>query len=150
MKTIGILNGPNLNFLGKRQTDIYGTQSLDDLKFNLTQEAKKLNLLLLFEQSNHEGVLIDTLQDWHEKVEGVIFNPGGLTHSSISLGDTISSVSFPVIEVHISNIYAREGFRAQSFISPVSLGVISGLGLEGYTLALRCLSSIIKKRKADV
>lgn len=137
MKTIAVLNGPNLNYLGKRERGIYGDTSLNQLQNDLKIKAEALGLDLICEQSNHEGRLIDLLQTWAEQgIDAVILNAGGLSHTSICLRDAIASVSYPVIEVHISNIYAREAFRQHSLLSAVCKGSISGCGLMGYFLAL--------------
>ncbi|MCL2844772.1 MAG: type II 3-dehydroquinate dehydratase [Chitinivibrionia bacterium] len=138
---IGILNGPNLNFLGKREPQIYGKLTLDDLKNQLLTEAQGKNITLEFAQSNVEGELINIIQKWSgENFDGVIFNPGAYTHTSVALFDAISSVSLPFIEVHISNIYKREEFRRHSFTAGASEGVISGLGFFGYVAAMHYLA----------
>ena len=131
-----ILHGPNLNLLGTREPEIYGTQTLDALN----QRLKKLFPSVAFEffQSNHEGALIDTLHHAHaQQFDGIVFNPGAYTHTSIALRDAIASISPPVIEIHLSNIYAREPFRHHSIIAPVCIGQISGLGVTGYQLAVQ-------------
>lgn len=141
MKKIGILNGPNLDRLGKREPEIYGKETLKDLEAKLTQEAKALNVELDFIQSNHEGVLIDKVAEWTDQgFEGIIANPGAFTHTSVALRDSLAGSSLPVIEVHISNVYKREDFRKHSYTAPVSVGVISGLGFEGYSAALKFLA----------
>lgn len=137
MKTIGILNGPNLDRLGKREPEVYGTQTLEDLQNHLNEEAKELGVELAFFQSNHEGALIDQIAQWDDRgIHDVIFNPGAFTHTSVALHDAIAGSSLRVIEVHISNIYKREAFRHQSLTAPACVGVISGLGFDGYSLAL--------------
>lgn len=134
--TILILNGPNLNMLGQRQPEIYGSGTLSDLEAELRDEFP--GMTLEFFQSNHEGALVDRLQDAHRRgLDGVVFNPGAFTHTSVSLRDTVASIAPPVIEVHISNIHARESFRHHSHVSPVSIGQICGLGRMGYALAVR-------------
>ncbi len=143
MKTIAVLNGPNLNDLGKRDRNIYGQIPLRQLQKDLETQATALGLGIIFQQSNHEGVLIDLLQAWAEKqIQGLILNAGGLSHSSISLRDTIAYMPYPVIEVHLSNIYAREPFRQVSLLSAVCQGSISGLGTKGYALALVYLAQL--------
>jgi len=138
---IGVLNGPNLNFLGKREPDVYGNLTLDDLKEQLLEAAKDKNATLEFAQSNVEGELINIIQKWaEENYDGVIFNPGGYTHTSVALRDAVSSVKVPFVEVHISNIYKREEFRRHSFTAGASVGVISGLGFFGYIAALEYLT----------
>ena len=134
-----VLNGPNLNLLGKREPEIYGSLTLDDIQARLQETASARGVTLRFEQSNHEGALIDALHEARGWAGGAIFNPGGYTHTSVALRDAISAVDYPVIEVHLSNVFAREEFRHHSFVSPVALGVISGLGWVGYKLALEAL-----------
>jgi len=137
---VGVLNGPNLNFLGKREPDIYGSLTLDDLQKQLEEQAKNKKITLEFAQSNIEGELINIIQRWaNENFDGVIFNPGGYTHTSIALRDAMSSVKMPFVEVHISNIYKREEFRQHSVTAGASVGVISGLGFFGYSAALQYL-----------
>ena len=142
MKTIGILNGPNLNRLGKREPKVYGSDTLADLERRLAEESVKLGVKLDFFQSNHEGALIDRLHAWADAgVAGVVMNPAGFTHTSVALRDAVSASGLPVIEVHISNIHAREEFRHKSLTAAVCLGVIAGLGFDGYSLALRKLTA---------
>ncbi len=130
-----VLNGPNLNLLGFREPDWYGRETLEDLEKHL-QEAFP-QVVFTFFQSNHEGELIDQLHEAHTRqLSGVIFNPGGFTHTSIALRDAIAAITPPVVEVHISNIYARESFRQHSVLAPACVGQISGLGLDGYYLAV--------------
>ncbi len=137
MKTIAVLNGPNLNYLGTRERAIYGDIGLNQLQKDLKIKADALGLKLMCEQSNHEGRLIDLLQEWaQQKLDAVILNAGGLSHTSVSLRDAIACMPYPVIEVHISNIYAREAFRQHSLLSAVCKGSISGCGIMGYSLAL--------------
>lgn len=141
MKTIALLHGPNLDRLGKREPEIYGTQSLADIESELVKVAESLDLSLKTFQSNHEGEIIDRLyQLADEGLQGVIFNFGALTHSSIALRDALASVALPCVEVHISNIYQREEFRHISYTAAIAEGVISGLGVEGYRSALRFLA----------
>ncbi len=129
-----VLNGPNLNLLGKREPEVYGSVDLNDLETNL--KSKFNNIEFEFYQSNVEGELINKLHEVGFDYDGIVFNPGGYTHTSIALRDAISGISTPVIEVHISNTHAREKFRKHSYISPVSKGVVIGLGLKGYELAI--------------
>lgn len=143
MKSILILNGPNLNFLGKRDPVHYGTLTLDEINGRLTDLAKQLDVELRFAQSNKEGVLIDLLQEATGWADGVVFNPGGYSHTSIAIRDAVESIGLPVIEVHLSNIYAREEFRHNSMISPVCAGTIAGLGWRSYTSALMALKGIL-------
>lgn len=142
MKTYVILNGPNLNWLGKREPHIYGSQTLADLETILRAEAAKLGVAIECFQSNHEGELVDKIYALAQSgASGIILNAGALTHTSIALRDAISGVGLPTIEVHISNVYKREDFRHHSYTAPVARGVIAGLGLEGYLAALRFLVS---------
>lgn len=141
MKTIGILNGPNLNRLGKREPEIYGRETLTSLENRLTQKAVELGICVECFQSNHEGALIDQLVAWEDAgVRAVVFNPGALTHTSVALHDAIAGSALQVIEVHISNIYQREAFRHHSMTASACQAVLSGLGLEGYLIALEYLA----------
>jgi len=144
MASVLILNGPNLNLLGSRSPEVYGTTTLAELEELCRREAGQLGLDAVCRQSNHEGQLIDWIQEAGPEVQagrsiGAVFNPGALTHTSIALRDAIEAVSLPVIEVHISNVRGREEFRHQSWISPVARGIIIGLGIHGYPLAIRAL-----------
>ncbi len=131
---IAIINGPNLNLLGKRETDIYGNKDFDTFFAQLKSKYNQLDLS--YYQSNAEGEIVSKIQELGFEVDGIIINPAAYSHTSIAIRDAISSIKAPVMEVHISNIYAREAFRNHSHVSAVAVGVISGLGLEGYTLAL--------------
>ena len=134
-----ILNGPNLNLLGKREPGIYGNQSFEEYLKNLKKEFKEINIE--FFQSNIEGKLIDKLQEFGFGFDYIIFNAGGYTHTSVSIADTIAAIRTPVIEVHISNIYSREDFRKKSLLSHNCKGVISGFGLMVYRLALQSITT---------
>ena len=135
-----ILNGPNLNLLGRREPDVYGAQTYDDLQRELLLCAAELGVKLRFFQSSHEGALIDTLHEAAaQNTGGVVFNPAAFTHYSYALRDAVKAVRIPTVEVHLSNIAAREEFRRESVIAPVCEGQISGLGFEGYKLAMRFL-----------
>jgi len=136
-----ILHGPNLNLLGKREKEIYGIYTLEDLDAMIRREAEKLGITVDCHQSNHEGTLIDLIHGAEGKYEGIIFNPGAFTHYSIALRDALAAVSVPAVEVHLSNIYAREELRRRSVIAPVARGQISGLGPRSYLLALYALAS---------
>lgn len=144
MPSILVLHGPNLNLLGLREPGVYGTLTLDEINQQLTALGRELGLDVRCLQSNHEGALIDTLHDARLWAAGVIFNPGGYTHTSVALRDAIAAISLPVIEVHLSNVHAREEFRHHSMISAVCAGTISGLGVQSYLLALRGLAEKIR------
>ena len=138
-----VLHGPNLNLLGTREPEVYGSLTLDDINNKLVELGKELGAEITCIQSNHEGALIDALQDARTWANGVVFNPGGYTHTSIALRDAISAIQIPVIEVHISNVYAREEFRHVSMISVVCRGKIVGLGWRSYTLGLQALAELL-------
>jgi len=141
MKKIGVLNGPNLNRLGRREPDVYGTATLADLEALVVKEADALGVEVACFQSNHEGALIDQIAQWADAgFSGLIFNPGAYTHTSVALRDCLAGVDLPCIEVHLSNIYQREEFRHRSLTAANCVGIIGGLGFNGYLLALRHLS----------
>ncbi|CAN0652644.1 type II 3-dehydroquinate dehydratase [Nitratireductor aquimarinus] len=141
-KTVFILNGPNLNALGKREPGIYGGDTLADVEKNCRDKAASLGMDIEFRQSNHEGDLVDWIHEAGQKAAGIVINPGAYGHTSIALHDAIRAVSpLPVIEVHISNIHAREAFRHVSMIAPAAKGMICGLGTIGYVLALDALAA---------
>ncbi len=142
--TVFVLNGPNLNLLGTREPRIYGTQTLSDIGAMLEQRARALKLKLDIRQSNHEGVLVDWLHEALAKASAVIINAGGYAHSSVAIRDAVAALPIPVIEVHLSNIYAREHFRRQSMIAQVARGSIVGLGPLGYVLALDAAAHLCK------
>ncbi|MBY0403738.1 MAG: type II 3-dehydroquinate dehydratase [Cyanobacteria bacterium] len=138
-KVIWVLNGPNINLLGDREPHLYGTETLTEIEIRLIEEGKALNLDVRCYQTNHEGALIDKIHEIRKSSDGIIINPGGLTHTSVSLHDALASYPHPIIEVHLSNIHQREAFRHHSYVSPLAQGVICGLGSQGYSLALRAL-----------
>ena len=142
--TVFVLNGPNLNLLGSREPRIYGTQTLADIEATLEQRAKGLKLHLDMRQSNHEGALVDWLHEAMAKASAVVINAGGYAHTSIAIRDAVAALPVPVIEVHLSNIYGREGFRRQSMIAQVARGSIVGLGPLGYVLALDAAAHLCK------
>lgn len=142
---IYVLNGPNLNLLGKREPHIYGKATLGDLQRALETKAASLGMKLDFRQTNHEGTLVDWIQAARENAAGLILNPGAYTHTSIALHDALKALTIPTIEVHLSNIHAREAFRRHSFVSPAVTGVICGLGAHGYLAALDALKGLLDK-----
>lgn len=139
----GILNGPNLNWLGRREPSLYGRQSWEEIFASLKGWGESQQILLTFFQSNHEGVLIDTLQEWNHKVEGIIFNPGAYAHTSIALRDSVAVLSVPVVEVHLSKTQQREPFRRHSYLSDVVEATITGFGAQGYFLGLAFLKYLV-------
>ncbi|HOV05149.1 MAG TPA: type II 3-dehydroquinate dehydratase [Hyphomicrobiales bacterium] len=140
-KPVFILNGPNLNMLGKREPSVYGAATLADIEALCRHEADRLGLAVDFRQTNHEGTLVDWIQEAGEAAIGIVLNPGAYTHTSIALHDAIRSIAVPVVEVHLSNIFAREAFRHHSYVSPVASGVLCGFGATGYGLALAALAA---------
>jgi len=139
-KRVLVLNGPNLNMLGTREPGTYGSQTLADIEGLCRAEADKLALTIDFRQSNHEGELVTWIQQALGTFEAIVINAGAYSHTSVAIHDALRAVALPVIEVHLSNIYAREPFRHHSHVSAVATGVICGLGAAGYTLALRALA----------
>ncbi len=140
MTKIAILNGPNLNLLGTREPGIYGSKTLADIEAECQALAADLGVETTFAQTNGEGALVDLLQAAGREAQGVILNAGAYTHTSVAVHDAISGIGIPVVEVHLSNVHAREAFRHQSHITPVALGVIAGFGPTSYALALRALA----------
>jgi len=142
-KPVYILNGPNLNLLGQRQPEIYGHESLADVGEACAALASDLHLTVRFHQSNHEGVLVDWIQEAREQGAGIVINPGAFSHTSVAILDALNAFDGPVLEVHISNIHKREAFRHHSFVSQRAEGVIAGFGTEGYLLALRRMANLL-------
>jgi 3-dehydroquinate dehydratase-2 len=144
-----VLNGPNLNLLGQREPGVYGKATLAEIE-NLCHEAgRRLGMSVDFRQSNHEGVLVDWIQEAREAAKGIVLNGGALTHTSIAIPDALRAAGLPTIEVHLSNIFAREEFRHHSHVSAVATGVICGLGPIGYILALEALQSLVGAHAAE-
>lgn len=149
MPSVLVLNGPNLNLLGTRQPEVYGRTTLADIEAMCAAEAERHGMTVDCLQSNHEGALVDAIHAARGVHAGIVLNAGAYTHTSIALMDAISSTGLPVVEVHISNIHARESFRHKSFVAPVALGQIAGLGPVGYSLAIRALAEHLKVNEAD-
>lgn len=143
MQKILILHGPNLNLLGRREPEVYGTLTLHDINQRLAEAGRELGLEVRAFQSNSEGALVDALHEAREWASGVVFNPGGYTHTSVALRDAVAAIELPVVEVHLSNVHAREEFRRHSYIAPVCAGSISGFGWRSYLLALHILAGML-------
>ena len=148
MESVLILHGPNLNLLGTREPETYGRMTLEDINTRLIADGHERGLEVRCLQSNHEGALIDALHDARNWAAGVVFNPGGYTHTSVALRDAIAAIGIPVVEVHLSNVYAREEFRHKSLVSAVCKGKISGFGWRSYTLGLKALADILEASKS--
>ncbi|MEL0636629.1 type II 3-dehydroquinate dehydratase [Marinomonas sp. TI.3.20] len=149
MSTIMVLNGPNLNLLGTREPEMYGHETITDVEVLCRDTAAALGHDIDFRQSNHEGVLIDYIHEAGRRIKegevlGVVFNPAAYTHTSVALHDAIKGADVPVIEVHISNVHTREAFRHHSYISPVALGIVVGMGVQGYALGIQGLVHKLK------
>ncbi len=142
-----VLNGPNLNLLGIREPDVYGATSLADIERACLGAGKRLGLAVDFRQSNQEGTLVDWIQEAMTAARGIVINPGAYTHTSVAIHDAIRAVGLPVIEVHLSNIFAREDFRHHSYVSPVAAGTICGFGPQGYVLALEAMQALTAATK---
>jgi 3-dehydroquinate dehydratase-2 len=146
---LAVIHGPNLGLLGRREPDVYGTDTLEDVDRALGAEAEALGAELESFQSNHEGAILDFIEEVSARVEGFLVNPGALTHTSIALRDALCGVGLPFVEVHLSNTAAREPFRRHSYLSDVAAGVVFGFGVEGYLLGLRGLASRIRNLNAN-
>lgn len=145
-KPIYVLNGPNLNLLGKREPEIYGKQTLEDIAAATAERAAALGLSCDFRQSNLEGELVTWVQEAREKASGILMNAGGFTHTSVALLDALQAADVPIIEVHLSNIFRREDYRHHSFVSKAAVGVICGLGAHGYALAVEAMAAILSRK----
>lgn len=143
--TVFVLNGPNLNLLGLREPQVYGAETLNDIEDRVSDRAKAHGLAVDFRQTNSEGQLVDWVQEARSKAKGIIINPAAYTHTSVALLDAIKASGIPTIEVHLSNIHAREEFRHHSYVSPAAHGIIVGFGAYGYELAIDGLARIITK-----
>ncbi|HYZ39755.1 MAG TPA: type II 3-dehydroquinate dehydratase [Stellaceae bacterium] len=144
MPTVFILNGPNLNLLGVREPSVYGHDTLGDIEERCAASAASLGLEIEFRQTNHEGQLVDWIQEARESADGIVLNAGALTHTSVAVLDALAAAGLPVIEVHLSNIFRRESFRHHSFVSLAATGLICGLGPHGYELALEAIARLIE------
>ena len=142
-----VLNGPNLNMLGKREPEIYGAQTLDEIIVQLTEKADKQAIELSHLQSNAEHLLIEAIHQAHQKIDFIIINPAAFTHTSVAIRDALLSVAIPFIEVHLSNVHAREKFRHHSYLSDIAQGVICGLGIQGYSYALESAYNWLEQRQ---
>ncbi len=140
-----LIHGPNLQLLGKRQPEIYGNQTLGDINLHLREIASKRDVELKICQSNHEGEIVSVIGDNIDWAEGILINPAAYTHTSVAIRDALSAVHLPVVEIHLSNIYARESFRCYSYVSPISVGVIGGFGVYSYDLALDAMIHILRE-----
>jgi 3-dehydroquinate dehydratase II len=146
-KTIYVLNGPNLNLLGTRQPEIYGRATIEVVERLCRETAERHTLGLVFRQSNYEGEIVDWIQEARgEKAAGLVINPAAYTHTSVAIFDALSILDVPIIEVHISNIHARESFRRRSYVSPVARAVVCGFGVQGYSLAITGLAAMIETK----
>ncbi|MEL6345993.1 MAG: type II 3-dehydroquinate dehydratase [Myxococcota bacterium] len=144
MSRVAVLHGPNLNLLGIREPEVYGTTTLQDIDRALHDLAGALGVTVVCSQSNHEGVLVDAIHAARQAADGIVINPGGLTHTSIVLRDALVGVGLPFVEVHLSNVFAREAFRHHSVLTDVAVGLVAGFGPNSYTLGLRALVDHIK------
>ena len=146
MKKVLVINGPNLNLLGTRERNIYGTETLASIEKLVRDEAQKLNLDIDFRQSNHEGLIIDWIHESRNSFEAIVINPGAYTHYSIAIRDAVKAVEIPTVEIHLSNVHCREEFRSKSVIAPVCIGQISGFGAYSYILGLHAVNNILNNK----
>jgi 3-dehydroquinate dehydratase-2 len=142
-----ILNGPNLNMLGKREPDIYGVETLQTIKSKCEKKADEFGIEIDFKQSNHEGELVDWIQVAPESFDGIVINPAAYTHTSVAILDALKAIRLPIVEIHLSNIFQREEFRQHSYISPVANGIISGFGADSYILGLSAIFNLVNSNK---
>lgn len=149
MPRILVINGPNLNMLGIREVGVYGFKNLDDINMDLRKKAAEEEVELELFQSNHEGKIVDEVQKAYNRIDFIIINAGALTHYSVALYDALKAVNIPFIEVHLSNIYAREEFRRHSLLSPIAAGIIMGLGAQGYSLALDAAINLLREKQTS-
>lgn len=147
MKKVLVIHGPNLNLLGKREPGVYGTVTLDQINEKLSGIAEAARIELIIKQSNHEGVIVDWIQESMGQVGAIVINPGAFTHYSIAIRDALAAVALPVIEVHLSNIHQREEFRHHSVIAPIAIGQITGFGADSYYLGLQAALSLVNKER---
>jgi 3-dehydroquinate dehydratase-2 len=147
MITIQVIHGPNLNVLGRRETQVYGETTLNEIDRVIRDRAKELGIEVNIIQSNHEGVIVDTIQEAADRCDGILINPAAYTHTSLAIRDAIAAASIPAVEVHLSNIHAREPFRHQSLVAPVAVGQISGFGCNSYILGLQAVVDSIQRNK---
>lgn len=143
------MHGPNLNLLGLREPEIYGSSTLDVINRSLETDGERLQVGVHCLQSNHEGVLVDAIHNAREKYQGIVINAGAYTHTSVAIRDALSGIGIPTVEVHLSNIYTREEFRHHSYIAPVAIGQISGFGLDSYSLGLQALVNYLKQQVSE-
>ncbi len=147
--TILVLNGPNLNLLGSREPEVYGTRTLADIEAACRERGDALGVGIVFRQTNHEGELVDWIQQARGQADAIAINPAALTHTSIAVSDALSAVGLPVAEVHLSNIFKREPWRRHSYVSPAAVGMVCGFGGTGYVLAIEALARIINERSGE-
>jgi 3-dehydroquinate dehydratase-2 len=146
-KRLLLLHGPNLQLLGRRQPEIYGTTTLDDINAMLARRAEEVGVDLTVFQSNHEGDLVDCIGEHFGKVDGILINPAAYTHTSVAIRDALAAIGVPVIEIHLSNIAGRESFRHHSYVAPIAVGTIAGFGTDSYRLALEAMIGILARTK---